>query len=244
MTKVCHHSTSLKKCLENDRHGPLETPHGFAQRKSALQTDHKAELHMRQGASLGVEVNQWTTLWGRQQAGANIDSVQPGSAAEKAGLRPGQVITAIDSKPIDSPLALANALTKLKPGMTCQLTLSDHSQKAITLDRQRAFAGLYLHQGKDEPLSIGATTDPVATTGLDGERDKLLRIDGKSITSIGQYHEIISRKHAGDLLQIDVERSVRNKTSNITITCRCWGSLAGACKTAQKLGTGDRTVAL
>src|SRR5439155_27209988 len=48
--------------------------------------------------------------------GLLVTDVQPGSAAEKAGLKRGDVILELDRKPIDDPTRPHQALGALKPG--------------------------------------------------------------------------------------------------------------------------------
>ena len=50
------------------------------------------------------------------QAGAMVDFVYPGTPAEEGGLLPGDVITAIDGRAIDSPEAASAVIDSLHPG--------------------------------------------------------------------------------------------------------------------------------
>jgi serine protease Do len=56
------------------------------------------------------------------QQGALIGEVAPGGAAEKAGLRNGDIITAVDGKPISDPHALRLAVGGMSPGTKVALT--------------------------------------------------------------------------------------------------------------------------
>jgi serine protease Do len=51
----------------------------------------------------------------KDDEGARISSVSPGSAAEQAGLEAGDVITAIDGKTIDGPQTLAETIREYNP---------------------------------------------------------------------------------------------------------------------------------
>ncbi len=51
-----------------------------------------------------------------------MNFVNPGSAAEKAGVPIGAAIVAVDGKPVDSPLALSEIIRQLKIGATVDLT--------------------------------------------------------------------------------------------------------------------------
>ena len=71
-------------------------------------------------------------------AGAYVESVADGSCAQKAGLQPNDIITAIDDTAIDSSTALTAALSSnYKAGDTATLTVirgSEELKLTITLD--------------------------------------------------------------------------------------------------------------
>jgi serine protease Do len=52
-----------------------------------------------------------------------INSVQPGSPAEQAGLRAGDVITALNGNAVDDPNALRNRIASTPPGIDVTLTI-------------------------------------------------------------------------------------------------------------------------
>lgn len=66
------------------------------------------------------------------QNGALVVQVQSGSAADKAGLQPGDVITAINNTTIDDTSPLENVLLTFKPGDTVNIQVVRNGQ-AITL---------------------------------------------------------------------------------------------------------------
>jgi serine protease Do len=55
---------------------------------------------------------------------AQVMSVVEGSAADKAGIREGDVITAIDGKPLSNSLELSTRIAGMKPGQTVEITLN------------------------------------------------------------------------------------------------------------------------
>ncbi|GBD44838.1 Periplasmic serine endoprotease DegP [bacterium HR40] len=55
--------------------------------------------------------------------GALVNSVQPGSPAEKAGLRPGDVVVALDGQPVNDPRDLARKVAAAGPGHRAQLAV-------------------------------------------------------------------------------------------------------------------------
>jgi Do/DeqQ family serine protease len=81
-----------------------------------------------QRGMLGVGVQSLTpelakALGLKDSRGVLINSVQPGSPAEKAGLRAGDVITALNGTPIDDPNALRNRIASTPPGTEVTLTV-------------------------------------------------------------------------------------------------------------------------
>ncbi|HET6911933.1 MAG TPA: DegQ family serine endoprotease [Rhodanobacteraceae bacterium] len=89
--------------------------------------------HVSRG-SLGVEAQDLTpqvaaALGTSARSGALITDVTPGSPAAKAGLKPGDLVVAVDGKPIDNAQDLRNA-QGLKPlGTTLQLEIERGSKR-------------------------------------------------------------------------------------------------------------------
>jgi len=66
------------------------------------------------------------------QGGAKVTSVRPGSPAAAGGLEVGDIIQAIDARPVSSMLALRSDLRLLSPGDRVQLTVL-HDSKLVAL---------------------------------------------------------------------------------------------------------------
>ncbi len=79
-------------------------------------------------AYLGVKV-------GDAQTGVYVNSVVPGGPAAKAGIKAGDLITAVDGKPTPDTGTLADVLANLKPGQTIKvaITHSDGSTATVQL---------------------------------------------------------------------------------------------------------------
>jgi len=72
----------------------------------------------------------WSRPGSGARQGAIIRQVVEDSPAEAAGLRKGDVITAIDGESVESPRALADAVTEHKPGDTITLTVARGDETA------------------------------------------------------------------------------------------------------------------
>jgi putative serine protease PepD len=88
------------------------------------------------------------------QPGAVVQQVEPDTPAAKAGLKEGDLVTAVNGKPITSMGALAAAITTHQPGDTVTLTIERDGKSQdleVTLgDRSEALKG----QGQDQGPSL------------------------------------------------------------------------------------------
>lgn len=87
---------------------------------------------------LGITVSRVTSdvaasLGMSEAKGVIINSVQPGSAAERAGLRRGDIITALNDAPVSETNAFRNRVASNAPGSQVTLTiLRDNREQKIT----------------------------------------------------------------------------------------------------------------
>jgi S1-C subfamily serine protease len=88
----------------------------------------------RQGLKpLGVVAVLPPLMEDRRQ-GARVAMVMPGSPAEKAGVRPGDLITSFDGAKVTHPLGLAAVLNSVKPGQPHKLVvLRDRKEQTLTV---------------------------------------------------------------------------------------------------------------
>jgi serine protease Do len=88
---------------------------------------------------VGVEAQQITPATAQalhlsQHAGALLAGIQPDSPASKAGLQPGDVITAVNGAKIDGPRELALNVANVQPGDEAHLTvMRDGQTKDVTV---------------------------------------------------------------------------------------------------------------
>jgi Do/DeqQ family serine protease len=95
---------------------------------------------------LGVTVQRVTSDLARSLdlstvGGAIVTGVTPGSAAERAGIRQGDVIRSLDGKPVDSSNSLRNAVARAKPGTSVTLSVNRDGKPrdiAVTLGEKEA----------------------------------------------------------------------------------------------------------
>ncbi|MFN8250384.1 MAG: PDZ domain-containing protein [Ferruginibacter sp.] len=83
-----------------------------------LNGDHLGSFGMDEGkprAFLGVTTNSNVEDGKESKAGAEITNVSKGSAAEKAGLKEGDIITKVDNAKVENPADLTEAITSHKP---------------------------------------------------------------------------------------------------------------------------------
>jgi serine protease Do len=100
--------------------------------------------------------------------GVIIRGVQAGMPADKAGLKPGDVITTINGRPVKDGDDLVNDISARKPGSTVQLGyIRDGKQSAATvsiIDRSKMEAAL--GTGNEEP-------ENAPDSGVDASQSKL-----------------------------------------------------------------------
>lgn len=129
----------------------------------------KSTGHVARG-QLGVQVQGMTSAMAKSLglssvSGALVSDVMGGSAAARADVRRGDVIRAVDGRPVNDPADLPPLIGSLKPGAKVTLTvIRDGRELQVpvvldALDRSVAGAGA----GDDQPAP--ATTPEQAATG-------------------------------------------------------------------------------
>jgi serine protease Do len=119
--------------------------------------------------------------------GVVIMNVEPGSPAEKAGLKGGDVITSVNGTPVKTGNDLVNPIAQAPIGSKVKLSyVRDRSQKettAVVEDRTRVFptqAGrLSDQQGESAPAEFGLRVDSLtperaSRVGMEGQRGVLV----------------------------------------------------------------------
>ena len=144
-----------------------------------------------QVSDLTPELQQGFNLKAGTQ-GALVQGVLPKSPAEKAGVRPGDVITHLNGKPIDSSGTLTRAVALVPPGQTANFTVlrgSEQKQFAIKVAQRPEDESAVARgapdegeQGKEPSPKLGMSLDQItpevqSQLGLDSA-------DGLVITNV------------------------------------------------------------
>ena len=108
-------------------------------------------------------------------AGAKVDGVQKNSAAEKAGIKPGDIITKINNKDITSLQDLRNAIKALKRGKPFTITVK-RAQQSLTLNAT-------LPNPKPEPIFTRPKLWGAVTASFN-KQNNTLNIDSYNVNKI------------------------------------------------------------
>src|SRR5206468_3336461 len=107
---------------------------------------------------VGVRLQELTTgiaqALGRSDTkGALVASVEPGSPADKAGIKIGDVITHVENQSVEGPRDLSRAVAAMKPGARAPLTVVRNGKAqeiTVTIDQRQ----------EDRPTRTGALENP------------------------------------------------------------------------------------
>jgi serine protease Do len=150
--------------------------------------------------------------------GAIVSRIFAGSPAQAAGLRPGDVITAVGDKPVDSREAFATYTATVPSGQPLQLTvIRDGAPRAITVrpgDPPRdlglrilsEIAGLHVSEsGAGVVINQVAGGSRSANIGL-APGDAIVGVNGNPIRSIDDLNKALMNSTDRSSIVLDVER--------------------------------------
>lgn len=143
---------------------------------------------------LGVTVQSLTSdlaesLGAGQARGALVSAVEPGSPGDQAGLKQGDVITAIDGRQVSDANVLRNQVASARPGTSVTLSVlrdgRTESLEARLVEREHAKNGLSEPAGADaqDDLRLGLAVTPV-TPRVAEEMDLPARTSGLLVTDV------------------------------------------------------------
>lgn len=135
----------------------------------------------------------------RDTKGVNITDVTPGSAADKSGLKRGDIIVGINGKPIDAQRDLRIAIAQMPPGTKVKLDISRDGKK------QTVEVTLGKLDEKPNELLTGVDVAPLST-----EARKRLnipgRLNGLLITAVDEDSPYAERL-LPDVLIVQIDRT-------------------------------------
>lgn len=170
--------------------------------------------------------------------GTQVIEVVPGSPADAAGFKVGDVIDSVNGAAISDAKPLGTLLGQLSPGATATIvvTRSDNwTTLKVTLGQRPTVAALpatpavpaggvflgvgLIDAGDGIRIARIAEGSPAEKAGL-RVNDLIQSIDGQKIVSVGQVQAALSSKSAGQMLSIVVQRDTQSLTFTVTLDGR------------------------
>jgi serine protease Do len=183
----------------------------------------------------GVDEDLAKNLKMSDTRGAIVSNVTPGSPADEAGLKPGDVVRGLDGKPVETSSDLSSRVASLGPGGRGALdVVRDGAEKTIHVtlgtfpDEQVADAkgeeghgrlGVAVRtltpdvaQELDVPADAHGVVivqvepgSPADSAGL-RERDVVVSVDGQAVPDAGAFRALVEKARPGDVLRLRVRR--------------------------------------
>ncbi|MEN7341756.1 MAG: Do family serine endopeptidase [Pseudomonadota bacterium] len=179
---------------------------------------------------LGVSIdtlsaNDEDALGVKNVSGAIVRSINPGSAAERAGLEVMDIITAVDGEKVDSAAELRNAIglkrsgdsvdiTALRDGraQTFKATLDElnSGQIAQAADLHPGLEGASFANGETNGTVVASAVTPGSPAASEGLRvgDRVVSINRQRVSSVEDMQSIASANSTG-VLFMEIERDGR-----------------------------------
>jgi serine protease Do len=179
----------------------------------------------------GVDHDLAQTFGLREPMGALIASVEPGSAAEKAGLQPGDVVLGVDGVRVADSGDLPRLIGEKRPGTRVRLEIwRDGRSRNVdaTLDEMQpeTLAGAPAQRGEDAGGKLGLTaralspeeagqlgvrgglaiedvSGPAANAGL-RPGDVILALNNQPVTDVAQFRQLVER--SGERFALLIQR--------------------------------------
>jgi serine protease Do len=163
--------------------------------------------------------------------GALVSQVEDGSPASQAGLKPGDVILAVDGRPIERSSELPSVIAGIKPGTTATLTIwRDKAEKSVRIkvgeledepavalrspggDADTGKLGLAVRpltsQERNRLRTVGRllveeADGPAAIAGV-APGDVLIAVNGEPVANIAEFRSAVAA--AGDSVALLIQR--------------------------------------
>jgi len=167
--------------------------------------------------------------------GALVSQVVQGGPAEKAGVKPGDVILDVNGQPVGGAQALKNAVGQTKPGSTLKLTIfrdkktlsvdvvaaertaqavaaagktsGASAELGITVEKVPPEVASKLHLKKDQGLIVKEMNPngQGAAMGL-APGDIILQVDGKAVSDVGTFNKEVEQAKKNGLIRFMIQR--------------------------------------
>jgi serine protease Do len=141
-----------------------------------------------QRAILGVEIRDVTAELAREEnldeiEGVFVAGVRDGGAAKQAGIRPKDIIIAIDNKRVNSMSELQEMVSKYRPGETVRVVIKRNGElKQYDLVLRNLEGSIGMVRGDDQLELLGATFTPLS----EREKKSLGISNGIKVKSVKQ----------------------------------------------------------
>lgn len=169
--------------------------------------------------------------------GVRVGETQPGSPAEQAGLKVGDLITSINGEPVANGDVLRSIISTTSPGETVTLgvirdretlelkaTLAEMPKSAQARpyrEMLRDQAGLRLSESQDGVFIAAAATGGLARQAGLEQGQRLTMVDGKPVSTIDEVVDLLrlAGLFSGKAASITVERTdAEGKTDSKTVS--------------------------
>ncbi len=163
---------------------------------------------------LGVTIQNLTPeiakgLGIQADSGVVVTQVQPGSGADKAGVKAGDVILKVDGKPVTSNAALQSTIGTLRRGSEVQLQLARNGEIVnLTATLNKAESGADEESDNGGGNAGASDTHGLHLADIGKDSDLYGKVEGVIITSVDQDSDAA----AAGLQEGDVIVSVNRKT--------------------------------
>jgi serine protease Do len=185
-------------------------------------------------AQLGVTVQGVTSelaenLGLKQETGAIVSGVSAGSAAERAGVKRGDVITSFNGQPVHDTNSLRNRVAEAGPGSTADLVvMRDGSEKhlSVKLDEaspMKSARGRDTEPGAEDKTALGVSVAPLtpdlaararAPKDVKGLIVEDVNPDGRAAAAGIRPGDIIQEVNRQSVTSIDELKSALKKTTD------------------------------
>jgi hypothetical protein len=199
--------------------------------RPASRGENPSLQHVRQAPLPAAEPRlglTWKWTAANAEGGApselRIENVTRGAAADAAGLRPGDVVAAVDGVVVDNEFLLAAAVLRAESSVTLSIARGDQPpvDLVVTLRGTPTQLGLSWREDDAEPGAVFVTRivphSPAARAGL-RLNDRLYALDGQPLTTSDALLATVRERLAAgaESVQFDVETAGRLHTVDVDL---------------------------